>query len=320
MSGKIVALCGGIGGAKLALGLAEVVPPEDLTVVVNTGDDFEHLGLHISPDVDTVLYTLAGLANPTLGWGLAGETWTFMDALTRLGGEDWFRLGDGDLATHVQRTWRLRAGDSLTAITADLARALGIGPAIAPMSDDPVRTVLDTAKGRLEFQDYFVRRRAAPVVRAITYEGAEQAAVSPAVLAALADPALEQIVVCPSNPWLSVAPLLAIPGLRQALTESGRPIVAVSPLVGGQAVKGPTAKLMTELGLAVTARAIAGFYGPLVHGHVLDTSHAHEAPAIVSDGYGVEVMPTLMTDLASKAALARGVLAFGRQLAQSQLA
>lgn len=314
MSGKVVALCGGVGGAKLALGLAAVTPAEDLTIVVNTGDDFEHLGLHVSPDLDTVMYTLSGLANPVQGWGLAGETWGFMTALRRLGGEDWFQLGDHDLATHVERTRRLRAGETLSAITADLNRALGVAPAIVPMSDDPVRTVLDTDEGRLDFQHYFVRRRAEPAIRAIRYQGAETAAPSPRALAALSDPELSLVVICPSNPWLSVAPLLAIPGLRQALRHCRRPVVAVSPLVAGAAVKGPTAKLMAELGLEVTAKAVADFYGDLAAGHVLDETHAHEAEAIRALGAAVEVAPTLMTDDAAKQALARRVLAFGASL------
>jgi len=315
MSGKVVALCGGVGGAKLALGLSHVVPPDDLTIIVNTGDDFEHLGLYVSPDVDTVLYTLAGIGDPVQGWGLAGESWNFMAALERLGGETWFRLGDTDLATHVERTRRLRSGDILTAVTDALARRLGIACAVLPMSDDPVRTVLDTDEGLLDFQHYFVRRQAVPKVRTIRYDGAAKAAPSSAVLAALSDPALAAVIICPSNPWLSIAPLLAIPALSDLLRASGVPVVAVSPLVDGRAVKGPTAKLMVELGHGVSAAAVATFYGDLVTGHILDDSHAFEADAIRETGAHVTVMPTLMTDLDTRIALARRSLDFARQIA-----
>jgi LPPG:FO 2-phospho-L-lactate transferase len=318
MSSKVVALCGGVGGAKLAVGLAQVVPPEDLTVVVNTGDDFQHLGLHISPDVDTVLYTLAGVSDTDRGWGLANESWSFMDALTRLGGEDWFRLGDGDLATHVLRTERLRAGRSLSSITNDLARALGVGPTVLPMSDDSVRTVLDTDVGRLDFQDYFVRRQARPAVKSIAYEGAESALPSAEVLKALSDPSLKLIVICPSNPWLSIAPMLAIPAFKAAIVKSGRPVIAVSPLVGGTAVKGPTAKVMKELQYEVSAQAVASYYGSLVTAHVVDESHAREAAAMRSSGFEVDVGHTLMTDAASKRMLAAAIVELGLRLAQSR--
>ena len=203
---RVLALCGGVGGAKLALGLARTVPPQDLAIVINTSDDFEHLGLAISPDVDTVIYTLAGLSNPELGWGLAGETWAFMDQLRRLGGEDWFQLGDRDLALHIERTRRLNAGESLSAITADVAQRLGVSCTLWPMSDDPVRTILETGEGTLPFQRYFVDRRAEPAVRSIAYQGAETARPHVQALATLRDPALEAVIVCPSNPWLSVAP------------------------------------------------------------------------------------------------------------------
>jgi LPPG:FO 2-phospho-L-lactate transferase len=308
---RVLALCGGIGGAKLALGLAAEVPAEDLAIMVNTGDDFSHFGLAISPDIDTVLYTLAGIANRELGWGLEGETWAFMDQLKQLGGEDWFNLGDRDLALHVLRTHRLARGASLAAITADIAARLGIGPTILPMSDDPVRTVLDTGEGLLEFQRYFVERRAQPQVRAIRYDGADTAKPNPAALAALADPALEAVIVCPSNPWLSVAPILAIPGLRSALQACPAPVVAVSPIVGGKAIKGPTAKLMAELGLPVSATAVADYYGDLLDGFVLD-----EADQGLADEVTIEttVLPTVMTDLASKQRLARDVLRFAQSL------
>lgn len=314
MSVRVLALCGGIGGAKLALGLSHVVPPDEFAVLVNTGDDFEHLGLAISPDVDTVAYTLAGLNNQGLGWGLAGESWAFMEQLKKLGGEDWFQLGDRDLALHIERTRRLRAGESLSAITADVAQRLGVSCALWPMSDSPVRTMLDTDEGVLAFQRYFVGRRAEPAVRAIAYEGAATARPNAQALAALADPALEAVIVCPSNPWLSVAPLLAMPELRTALAATAAPVIAVSPIVGGKAIKGPTAKLMGELGLPVTASEVARFYRGLIQGYVLDQADRDLAEGIAAQGLAVDVMPTVMTDLASKQALAQGVLAFAQRL------
>jgi len=308
---SIVALTGGIGGAKLALGLQRVLPPDALVLVANTGDDFVHLGLHVSPDIDTVVYTLAGLVNAQTGWGRADETWTFMEALARLGGETWFRLGDGDLATHVERTRRLAAGETLSAITADLALRLGLTAKVLPMSDDPVRTRVLTADGVLDFQDYFVARRCAPVVSALEYAGAETARPSPEVLEALRSPGLEAVVVCPSNPWLSIAPILAVPGLREALQACEAPVVAVSPLVGGQAVKGPTAKIMAELGIPVSAAAVARHYAGLLDGFVLDERDAKEAERIAVP---VRITDTLMQDLSDRERLARVVLEFAATL------
>ena len=252
--GFVLALSGGVGGAKLALGLYRVLPPGALTVVANTGDDFEHLGLAISPDLDTLLYTLAGIDNPATGWGRRDETWNFMAALERLGGETWFKLGDGDLATHVERTRRLAAGESLSQITDDFRRRLGISARLLPMSDDPVRTRLLTAEGWLDFQDYFVRRQCAPIVREIAFAGAAAARPHPDFLAALADPALRMVVICPSNPLISIDPILSLPGVREALRACRAPVVAVSPIIGGKAVKGPTAKMMAELGLTGRCR------------------------------------------------------------------
>ncbi|HEX3993843.1 MAG TPA: 2-phospho-L-lactate transferase, partial [Acetobacteraceae bacterium] len=235
----IIALSGGVGGAKLALGLARIMPPEQLTVVVNTGDDFEHLGLSISPDIDTVTYTLAGVANRELGWGRQDETWSFMDTMEALGGETWFRLGDRDIALHVERTRRLNAGEKLSAVTADFCHRLGIKSHVVPMSDDPVRTRLRTDEGWLDFQEYFVHRRCEPVVHELLFQGAGAARAHPDFLAALTNPALQAIVICPSNPFISVEPILAIPGVRQAMIDSPVPIIAVSPIIAGQAVKGP---------------------------------------------------------------------------------
>ena len=223
----IIALSGGIGGAKLALGLSRVLPPEELLIIANTGDDFEHYGLTICPDTDTLLYTLAGLDNPQLGWGRADESWAFMETLAALGGADWFRLGDRDLALHVLRSHRLRAGDSLSAITDDVRKRIGIGLRILPMSDDPVRTKIGTDQGWLDFQDWFVRLRAEPLARAVKFAGVEQARPQPVLLEALrAKP--RGIVICPSNPFISIEPILAVPGLRDAIAASGAPVVASS--------------------------------------------------------------------------------------------
>ena len=310
----ILALAGGVGGAKLAQGLERVLG-EDLTVVVNTGDDFEHLGLAISPDLDTVMYTVAGLNNRETGWGLAGETWHFMAMLERLGGETWFRLGDRDLVVHVERTRRLAAGESLTSITADLRRRFRVPSALLPMTDDAVSTMLDTEAGALEFQDYFVRRQCEPLVRAVHYLGADDAAPNPAVVELLASDALECVVLCPSNPYLSIGPILGVPGLRRALETCRAPIVVVSPVIGGRAVKGPTVKLMQELGVEVSPRSIARHYAGLIDGLVLDTADAALAPTV---GVPALVVPTLMQALEDREQIARAALAFGRTLAPSR--
>ncbi|MFZ3237395.1 MAG: 2-phospho-L-lactate transferase [Stellaceae bacterium] len=308
-AGAVVALSGGVGGAKLALGLYNVLPPGALTVVANTGDDFGHLGLSISPDLDTLLYTLAGLDNSETGWGRRGETWTFMAALEALGGETWFRLGDGDLATHVERTSRLAAGESLAAVTDDFRRRLGISARLLPMSDDPVRTRLLTDEGWLDFQDYFVRRHCAPVVREIVFAGAAAARPNPDFLAALADDGLRMVVICPSNPLISIDPILSLPGVRGALRACRAPVVAVSPIIGGKAVKGPTAKMMAELGLPVDATSVARHYGGLLDHYVVDAADADAAGEI---DIPVTATRTLMETMADREALARVVLAAGR--------
>ncbi len=303
--GFVLALSGGIGGAKLALGLARVLPQGALTVVANTGDDFTHLGLAISPDLDTLLYTLAGLDNPSTGWGRRDETWTFMAALAQLGGKTWFQLGDGDLATHVERTRRLALGESLTRITDDFRLRLGVTARILPMSDDPVRTRLRTEEGWLDFQDYFVGRHCAPAVREIAFAGIDAARPQPEFRAALDDGRLLAVVICPSNPFISIDPILSLPGIRKALRECAAPVVAVSPIIGGRAVKGPTAKMMTELGLPVGAAAVASHYGD-----ILDLFVADEADAAEVHGLGVPVASahTLMQSLADREALACSVL------------
>jgi LPPG:FO 2-phospho-L-lactate transferase len=306
----VLALCGGVGGAKLALGLYRLLG-ENLTVVVNTGDDFEHLGLYISPDLDTVLYTLAGLADRQRGWGRAEETWHFMDALRALGGEAWFALGDRDLALHVQRTEWLKAGKSLSDFAAHTARQFGITAHILAMSDNPVRTLVETDEGTLPFQHYFVRRRCEPVVRAIRFAGAPDATPTPGLVDLIAGDAFAAAVICPSNPYLSVDPILAVSGIAAALARARTPIIAVSPIIGGQAVKGPTAKIMAELGIAITNQSIASHYRGLIDGLVIDEADLADreridVPALVTR--------TMMRDLADRERLAGEVIAFAETI------
>jgi LPPG:FO 2-phospho-L-lactate transferase len=281
------------------------MPPENLLVVVNTGDDFEHLGMSISPDIDTVAYTLAGLANREVGWGRHDETWSFMETMEALGGDTWFRLGDRDMALHVERTRRLRNGESLSVVTADLCRRMGVGPRVVPMTDDPVRTRLLTDLGWLDFQEYFVRRRCEPVVSQLQFQGAGAAKPHPEFVAALADPSLEAVVICPSNPFISVEPILAIPGVREALLACKAPIIAVSPIIAGRAVKGPTAKMMTELGLDPSAGTVAQRYAELLDGYVIDNADMSE---VVSIDARVTLAQTLMTTMEDREALARIVV------------
>ena len=310
-TGTVVALSGGIGGAKLALGLYRVLPPGTLTVVCNPGDDFDHLGLRICPDADTVLYTLAGIANPEAGWGRAGETWKFMDALATLGGETWFRLGDGDLALHIERTRRLADGEPLSHIAADVAGRFGVHARVVPACDEAVRTVVRTPEGRLAFQHYFVRDRCEPAVNGFEFEGAERARPCGAVLEALADDSLRCVVVCPSNPFISIDPILAVPGMRAAIRAAAAPVIGVSPIVGGRAVKGPTAKMMRELGLEVSNRAIERHYEDLVDGWIIDCADAADAAGFDRP---VRVAPTLMRTAADKDTLARVVLELAGEL------
>jgi LPPG:FO 2-phospho-L-lactate transferase len=309
--GLVLALSGGIGGAKLVIGLSRVLAPEQLVVVANTGDDFEHLGLYICPDLDTLMYTLAGEHDPAKGWGRAGDTWTFMSALERLGGETWFRLGDGDLATHVERTRRLATGQRLSVITEDFCQRFGVAVKLLPMSDDPVRTMVKTGDRVLAFQQYFVAERCVPAVQSFSFQGVETARPTRAFMSALADDNLRAVVICPSNPFISIDPMLALPGVRAALTTCRAPVIAVSPIVGGRALKGPTAKMMKELGLPVSAAAVARHYGALLHGFVIDRADAALAQDIE---LSVHVTQTLMQALADKDALARTVLGFADAL------
>jgi LPPG:FO 2-phospho-L-lactate transferase len=308
---QIVALCGGIGGAKLALGLERISPPGALTIVVNVGDDFDHLGLRICPDIDTVLYTLGELSDRERGWGRAAESWNFIENVRLLGGEDWFQLGDKDLALHVLRTQHLRQGGSLSDFVSHAAQRFGIGARIVPATDSAVRTMIDTDEGVLPFQRYFVERRCAPVVKSIRFEGADSAAIAEGALRALSAPDLHAIIICPSNPYLSVDPILAIPGVRAALQSSPAPVIAVSPIVRGQAIKGPTAKIMAELGLAASQASIAAHYHGLIDALVIDVSDQDEAGGLALPAL---VMPTVMKTLAQKIQLARDVVAAAGQL------
>ena len=310
---QVLALCGGIGGAKLALGLYRVLKPEQLAVIVNTGDDFEHLGLSISPDLDTLLYTLGGLADPERGWGRAHETWEFMRALGQLGGETWFQLGDRDMAVHIERSQWLRDGKSLSSFAEHVCRKFGIGARVLPMSDSAVRTIVETDEGSLPFQHYFVRRRCEPLVQAIGFRGAAEAAPAPGLLNLMADPSLQAIVICPSNPYLSVDPILALPGVAAALAMAQAPVIAVSPIIGGKAVKGPLAKIMAELGLSVTNESIVAHYRGVIDAFVIDEADAADRDRI---DLPVLVTHTLMRDMVDRERLAAEVIAFARTLVE----
>lgn len=305
MSARFTVLTGGVGGAKLVDGLYRILPQNRLTAIVNTGDDFRHFGQPISPDIDTLLYTLSGKSNQALGWGREGETWNFMAALKSLGGEDWFNLGDGDLALHVLRGMALSAGEPLSGIIARFAEAWDLQLSILPMTDDAVATWVETDEGLLPFQRYFVERQCAPKVQAVRFEGAAEAVPAPGVVAAIMD--CDTVLVAPSNPWLSVDPLLAIPQIRKALESTKAPVIAVSPLVEGKAVKGPTAKLMGELGLEVTNHSIADHYGDLLDGLVVHNKD--EAPQSLA----IARTDTLMKSPEDRERVARAVLALAAE-------
>lgn len=313
---SIVAFAGGVGGAKLADGLSRVLPPENLTIIVNTGDDFTHWGLKISPDLDTVCYTLAGLANPVTGWGRLDESWSVFEQMERLGAENWFRLGDKDLATHLERTRRLRAGEPLSAITHDFCQRWGIGPRILPMTDDPVATMVATVElGELAFQEYFVHQRCEPTVTGFRFAGIEAAQPAPGVLEALEK--ADAVVICPSNPWVSINPILktlecgssASASAKTELLYSKR-FFAVSPILGGQTVKGPAAKMFTELGIEPSALAVARHYGEKLTGFVLDAVDAQLAGAVEELKQQTLVTQTLMKTTEDRQQLAEDVLNF----------
>ncbi len=314
--GNVVVLSGGVGGAKLVLGLSRILTDGQLTVIANTGDDFEHLGLALSPDLDTLMYTLAGEVNAETGWGLRHETWSFMASLEQLGGETWFRLGDRDLATHIERTRRLAAGESLTEITGDFCRSLTVTTNILPMSDEAVRTRIRTDNGPLDFQHYFVRDQAVPKVIGLDYVGAADAAPSAKVLEVLRKTNLSAIIIAPSNPYLSIDPILAIPAIDAAIRGADAPVVAVSPIVHGMAVKGPTAKIMTELGLTASADNIARHYGDLINGFILDTTDGNMVEQIETPSLKVTSCDTIMKSLEDKIRVANSSLEFAHSLSQ----
>ena len=309
-NGCILALAGGVGGAKLVAGLADALENEPnapaLKVVVNTGDDFEHLGLHIAPDLDSVIYALADLNDTGRGWGMRGETWQFMQALERLGGQTWFSLGDQDLATHMERTRLLTGGATLSEATAHLTRVLGIGADVAPMSDTLVRTIVHTDVGPLAFQHYFVREQCRPAVTHFDFEGAKAAKPSPLLDETLSRDDLRAVVICPSNPFISIDPMLAMQGVRERLAALPAPIVAVSPIIGDQAIKGPAAKMLSELGYEVSASGIYTHYDGLLDGFMVDRVDEHlvtqMAPA------PVRATQTLMNSAADRKQLAGSVL------------
>ena len=305
---KILAITGGVGGAKLALGLSKVLSADEVLFAVNTGDDFEHLGLHISPDIDSLTYALAEENNTDLGWGRQGETWQFIDTLAALGGESWFRLGDKDLALHIYRTQALNKGASLTEATAQIASALGISHQIVPMSDDPVRTIVHCDQGALAFQHYFVREACRPAVQGFEFEGLSQAALNPRISAWLKD--CDGVVICPSNPYVSVDPLLGLAGFRAAINSL--PVVAVSPIVGGMAIKGPAAKMMAELDVPASAAAVAAHYGDTISGFVLDQSDKKDTKQIKIPTI---VTQTIMVTLEDRVSLAKDTLGFLKELA-----
>ncbi|MGD8456404.1 MAG: 2-phospho-L-lactate transferase [Anaerolineales bacterium] len=304
---KVVALAGGVGGAKLADGLAHNLPPQDLTIIVNTGDDFEHLGLSISPDLDTVCYTLAGIANPETGWGRVDETWQVMDNLEVLGGPAWFRLGDKDLATHLERTRRLKSGEPLSEITAYFCKAWGVGPVVLPMSDQPVRTIVITGQGELPFQEYFVAQRCEPKVMGFRFDGIQSAVPASGVLEAIQES--DAVILCPSNPWVSIDPILNVPGISPALRE--KHVLGVSPIIGGKALKGPAAKMYNELGITPSAQAVADHYGDLLDGFVIDIIDK-ELTKLLS--LKTLVADTIMRRQEDRIRLGEEVLSFTREL------
>ena len=313
-SEKYIALSGGIGGAKLALGLSHTLASSQLMVVANTGDDFEHLGLSISPDIDTLLYTLADLSNTELGWGRRDETWNFAQTCEQIGMDTWFKLGDRDLAIHLYRSQRLKEGASLSLVVEELCSRFKVGSTIVPMSDLPVRTVVESDIGTLSFQEYFVKNKCVPRVSTIRFEGLEEARPSPAFMEGLDDEALQAIIICPSNPFLSVQPILSLPGLKEKIQSTGRPVIVVSPVIDGQSVKGPTIKLMEELGLICNVRTIAELYKDIATAIVVDTLDESFSNDINSMGLKVHSTRILMTDLQDKINLAQDICKFSRNL------
>lgn len=303
---KIVALAGGVGGAKLAHGLAQILKPDELTIIVNTGDDFEHYGLYICPDLDTVCYTLAGLANPDTGWGRMNETWNAFGNASKLGGPGWFNLGDQDLGTHLERTRRMNAGDSLSQVTRDFCKIWGVEHTILPMSDQPVRTMVNTDEGELAFQEYFVHRRCEPRVKGFRFKGIEMAEPAPGVKESIQS--ADAVVLCPSNPWVSIDPILRV------VPKIEKPVIAVSPIIGGQAVKGPAAKMYSELGIEPSAFAVANHYHSLLKGFVIDKTDMGLIESVKGLNMQIHVTYTLMKSLDDRKQLASEVMDFIREV------
>jgi LPPG:FO 2-phospho-L-lactate transferase len=307
---KIVALAGGVGGAKLAHGLAQILAPENLTIIVNTGDDFDHWGLRICPDVDTVCYTLAGLANPKTGWGRVDESWQVFEGVAHLGGPDWFSLGDRDLSTHIERTRRLGLGEPLSSITHHFCQSWGVGPRVLPMSDSPISTIVLTEHGELPFQEYFVHQRCEPRVTGFRFDRITEARPAPGVIDALQ--AAEFVIICPSNPWVSIGPILAVSSIGPVLRNCR--VLAVSPIIGGKAVKGPAAKMYSELGIQPSALAVAQQYSDLLTGFVFDTVDADQVEAVEEMGVQTLVTNTLMKTSEDRRRLAAEILDFAERM------
>lgn len=317
---RYLAFTGGIGGSKLALGLSKLLGADELAFVVNTGDDFEHLGLHISPDIDTLVYTLAGLNNSETGWGRRDESWQFISALADLGGETWFELGDKDLAMNIERSRRLAQGDSLNDVTGQLAASLGVSHPVLPMSNDAVRTRVHTENGPMDFQHYFVRERCEPVVRSFEYAGAGTAILNPEIDSWLRSEQLAGIILCPSSPFISIDPILSLPLLRDALQQCPAPAIAISPIVGGQSLKGPLAKIMQEMSVPVTPSWIAEHYGDFLDGFIIDVADAGLETEIKALGMATMCTNIVMNSMDDRVQLASTSLEFIASLSQSDLA
>jgi LPPG:FO 2-phospho-L-lactate transferase len=313
---KITALAGGVGAAKLLVGLARAMPPDEITVIANTGDDIELFGLRVCPDIDTVTYTLAGVINEQTGWGIGGDTFQALGWLARYGGPAWFNLGDRDLATHIYRTDALRRGETLTEVTDRIRRALGVGVRVLPMTDDYTPTRVVTSEGEMHFQEYFVRRRAEPRVERIIFENVESAKAAPGVIQAISD--ASAVIICPSNPFISVGPILAVPGVREALGQTSAVRVAVTPIVGGRALKGPAADMLRDLGHEVSARGVAALYKDLIDLFVLDEVDAAMAAPVEELGVKVAVTNTVMATAEDKRLLAGRVLECARRAAEDR--
>jgi len=315
----ILALAGGVGGAKLAHGLCRILNPSELVIAVNTGDDFVHLDYFICPDLDSVLYKLAGVNDTERGWGIRDETWHFMESLKKIGGEDWFQVGDKDLATHIERTRRLTEGQTLSEVTLALCQQHNVAHLVVPMTDHRVGTIVDTEEGDFFFQDYFVRLRCKPVFTGVHYKGLEGAKPSPLFSDALRRTDLKAIVFCPSNPFLSIEPILNVPGVTESINQTKVPIIAISPIVGGHAVKGPAAKMMAELSLPVSPLGIAQHYNKLINGLVIDRKDMHLADKIASNGIDVHVTNTIMNSAQTESNLAQETLKFAMSLSRKEI-